>query len=253
MNVVPLAFHTIAGQNTQTRPEQERAEWTLRFMGSIDSGLGASDEALFAAVAAGDERAFAMVVDRHVDAVYNHCLRWLRYRPEADDVTSMTFFEAWRKRDRVRFVDESALPWLLSVATNVARNASRSRRRYDRLLARLPRDDVTPDIADEVVQRVTDKEDAARVAAALRRLGHEDQDVVALCDVSGVSYAEAAAALGIPIGTVRSRLSRARARLRKLLDEPPRDTTLDRRQARMISALQRSAPAGMEVARGEQS
>jgi RNA polymerase sigma factor (sigma-70 family) len=178
-----------------------------------------SDEELFLLVAAGVETAFAEVVGRHVDAVFNHCLRWMGYAAEADDVASMTFFEAWRKRRTVRFVDGSALPWLLGVATNVARNQSRGRRRYERMLARLPSAESAPDVADEAIRNVDGERRAAEIAACVRTLRRDEQDVVALCDMSGLSYAEAAVALDIPVGTVRSRLSRARARLRPLLTE----------------------------------
>jgi RNA polymerase sigma-70 factor (ECF subfamily) len=77
-----------------------------------------SDEELFQVADEGSETAFAEVVGRHVDAVFNHCLRWMGYDSEADDVTSMTFFEAWRKRRSVRFVDGSALPVRLQSASS---------------------------------------------------------------------------------------------------------------------------------------
>jgi DNA-directed RNA polymerase specialized sigma24 family protein len=99
-----------------------------------------SDELLWSQAADGRRVAFGDVFDRHVRAVYRHCRRLSSTVSDAEDLTSLVFLEAWRGRDRVRFVDGSVRPWLLATATNVARNASRARRRYDAVLARLPHD-----------------------------------------------------------------------------------------------------------------
>jgi len=208
-----------------------------------------SDEELFQVADEGAETAFAEVVGRHADAVFNHCLRWMGYDSEAEDVTSMTFFEAWRKRRTVRFVEGSALPWLLVVATNVARNQTRGRRRYERMLAKLPKSESAPDVADEAIRHVDAERKAAKIAACVRTLRRPEQDVVALCDMSGLSYAEAATALGIPIGTVRSRLSRARERLRPMLaelDEPGHSPSIP------SAGCVAGAPRSTSTSRGDQ-
>lgn len=179
-----------------------------------------TDESLWARAVAGDGSAFAAVFDRHADTVHTHCARRAGSWVDAQDLTSLVFLEAWRQRTRVRFVDGSALPWLLVVATNVTRNQTRARRRYARALARVPGDPHAPDIADEAIADIEAEQVAAEVAACIRRLRTDEQDVVSLCDLGGLGYAEAAAVLGIPVGTVRSRLSRARARLRAMLTDP---------------------------------
>jgi RNA polymerase sigma factor (sigma-70 family) len=158
-----------------------------------------------------------LVFDRHVDAVYSHCLRRCASWSEAEDLTSMAFLEAWRIRARVRFVEGSAKPWLLLVATNVARNEARARRRYEHAVSRLPRAESEPDIADEAIRDVDAEQAAQRLTTAMSKLRKSEQDVIALCDLGELSYAEAAGVLKIPVGTVRSRLSRARQRLQKLL------------------------------------
>jgi RNA polymerase sigma-70 factor (ECF subfamily) len=84
-----------------------------------------------------------------------------------------------------------------------------------------------PDFADEVVSRMRDSEQLAAAAAALGRLRAAEREVFALCVWSGLDYAQAAEALGVPIGTVRSRLSRARSRLRELTAEVPRPQEQD--------------------------
>jgi RNA polymerase sigma factor (sigma-70 family) len=151
---------------------------------------------------AGDGEAFGQIFDRHRARLYRHTHRLVPLAADMDDVVAVTFFEAWRRRDSVRFVDGSLLPWLLVTATNAARNVSRSARRYQALLERLP---PTP-----VLHEQSDDDAATR---ALTRLSLADQQVITLCVLEGLSESEAADALGIPIGTVKSRLSRAKSRL----------------------------------------
>jgi RNA polymerase sigma factor (sigma-70 family) len=159
-----------------------------------------------------------VLFDRHANKVYNHCFRRSADWSMAEDLTSVVFLEAWRKRRQLRLHDDSVLPWLLAVANNCLRNAERSRRRYHRLLAKLPRPEDTLSLDAQTSARVDDEVTVRRLLLVLRQLNTEDQEVVALCDWSGLSYEEAATALDIPVGTVKSRLSRARTRLRALID-----------------------------------
>ncbi|WP_162233231.1 RNA polymerase sigma factor [Protofrankia coriariae] len=101
------------------------------------------------------------------------------------------------------------------MATNVVRNQTRAARRYDAALYRLPPAEVEPDPADEVVARLDDEQRMRDILRELAVLNRGERDVVALVAMAGLSYAEAAVALGVPVGTVRSRLARARARLAK--------------------------------------
>jgi RNA polymerase sigma factor (sigma-70 family) len=144
-----------------------------------------------------------------------YCFRRTADWSLAEDLMSVVFLEAWRRRSDVRLVRESALPWLLGVATNVVRNARRSLRRHRAALERLPRER-EPDFAEDVAGRLDDERRMRAVLAAFAALPRREQDVVALCRFAGLSYQEAAVALAIPVGTVRSRLARARARLREL-------------------------------------
>lgn len=169
-----------------------------------------------ARVRAGDPDAFGRLFDDHARAVYNHAFRLTGDWSAAEDVVSVTFLEAWRLRGRVDVEGGSLRPWLLGVATNVARNVNRALRRHQGALARLPPGGVVPDIAEEVAGRVDDDELLASVRVALSALRRSEREVIALCVWAGLGYAEAAQALGVPVGTIRSRLSRARKRLRKL-------------------------------------
>ena len=80
-----------------------------------------TDEQLWRAVVRGDGVAFAAIFDRHGDRVWRHAWRLMQHRQDTEDVTAAVFAEAWRKRSRVRIVDDSVLPWLLATATNCAR------------------------------------------------------------------------------------------------------------------------------------
>jgi RNA polymerase sigma-70 factor (ECF subfamily) len=170
---------------------------------------------LRARIRAGDPEAFRTLFDDHVRSVYNHGFRLTGDWTTAEDVVSLTFLEAWRLRGRLEPDDEagSLRSWVLGIATNVARNVRRAARRHQAALARVPEPDAVPDHADEVAGRLDDRDRVARTVAALATLRTAEREVLALCVWSGLDYAEAAKALGIPIGTVRSRLSRARRRL----------------------------------------
>ncbi|MEV5387088.1 RNA polymerase sigma factor, partial [Streptomyces sp. NPDC052721] len=168
---------------------------------------------------AGEPAAFAELFDSHARGVYNHAFRLTADWSTAEDVMATTFMEAWRLRDRIDAEGDSLRPWLLGIATNTARNQIRSNRRYRRAAvataaAELP----IPDHADEVTTQIDDQR---KLAAALRALGalrRPEREVVALCLGEGLDYEAAAKALGIPVGTVASRLSRARKKLRTLTE-----------------------------------
>ena len=107
----------------------------------------------------------------------------------------------------------SALPWLFGVATNVCRNLNRSSRRRLRLVGKLRDPEPVPDHAALVTERLDAELRMRQVLAAIVRLPAHERDVLALVAWAGLSYEQAAAALAVPVGTVRSRLSRARKRL----------------------------------------
>jgi RNA polymerase sigma-70 factor (ECF subfamily) len=165
-------------------------------------------------VRAGDPAAFGELFDLASRRIYNHAYRLLGDWSAAEDAVSLTFLEAWRSRDRVEPTGDSLLPWLLGIATNVARNTARSRRRHATALARLPELPDEPDFADELAGRLDDASRLEAVQKAMSALRRPEREVVALCIYGGLDYEATAEALGVPIGTVRSRLSRARARLR---------------------------------------
>jgi RNA polymerase sigma-70 factor (ECF subfamily) len=174
------------------------------------------EDSFRARIRAGDPDAFGALFDAHAGAIHRYACRVSGEAATSEDVVAQTFLEAWRLRETVRREGESLEPWLYGIATNVLRNTRRTARRYRTVLERLPAPEPTPDIADEPAARAGQQEELAAARAALKALRPPEREVVALCIWSGLSYAQAAEALGVPIGTVRSRLSRARARLQKL-------------------------------------
>ncbi len=174
---------------------------------------------MHARLRAGDPDAFRELFAAHAQLVYGYAARATGDLSLAEDVVSLTFLEAWRLRGRLRDEGDSPRPWLMGIAVNVLRNTTRAKRRYARAMARLPPREPLPDLADDVVGRMADAERLVAARRALERLRPAHREVFMLCVWSGLGYEEAAAALGVRVGTVRSRLSRARDRLRRLTDE----------------------------------
>ncbi|MEV5841106.1 RNA polymerase sigma factor [Streptomyces sp. NPDC051985] len=172
-------------------------------------------------VRAGESSAFAELFDSYANAVYNHAFRLTADRSVAEDVMAATFLEAWRLRERVDPEGGSLRPWLLGIATNTARNQYRSNRRYRAAAqAAAAAELAVPDHADEVADRIDGRRRLATALTALAALRRPEREVVTLCLGEGLDYEAAAEALGIPVGTVASRLSRARRKLRHLTDAP---------------------------------
>lgn len=163
------------------------------------------DAADWVRVRAGDPVALAALFDRHEARLFRHASRLLTVREDAKDAVTIAFFELWRKRSSVRLVDGSPLPWLLNTVSHTARNLERSSRRYRTLIARAPTRDPREELAGS---------DDSGVLAALKRLPAREQSVVVLRVLEGYPERATAQTLGIPEGTVKSRLARARAKLR---------------------------------------
>jgi RNA polymerase sigma factor (sigma-70 family) len=175
------------------------------------------DQDLWRRSASGDGDAFAEVYRRYADRIYGYCFRRTASWSTAQDLTSVVFLEAWRRRGDVVFDTEgSVVGWLFGVANNVVRNSDRSLRRHRAALLRLPAPEDEPDFADDMAARLDDENRMGRVLAALGELSDGDRELLALAAWSGLNQHQIADALGVPLGTVKSRLSRARDRLTAL-------------------------------------
>lgn len=187
----------------------------------------------------GDREAFAQLYDEFARAVYNHGLRLTGDWSTAEEIMSDTFLTAWRTHERVQEDGGSLLPWLLGIATHKADNARRGARRRQLFLARQPQPRVEEDFAPRTVGRIDDARYLRAVQAALGRLRRQEREVLALCVWSGLDYQQTAEALGIAVGTVRSRLSRARRKLAHLAaeDREPPTARGEMTSAAAIAAL----------------
>jgi RNA polymerase sigma-70 factor (ECF subfamily) len=164
-------------------------------------------------IRSGSRSAMAALFDAHADAVYTYCFRRCAAWDVAEDLTSTVFLEAWRGRDRMVVHNGSLLPWLYGIATNVCRNQARSQRRHLRAVARLPRPLAVADHADEAVSKVDDGHRMRAIHGRIAALSKGDRDVLALVVWEQLDYPSVAAALSIPVGTVKSRMARVRRRL----------------------------------------
>ncbi|MGD0691854.1 MAG: RNA polymerase sigma factor [Acidimicrobiales bacterium] len=165
-----------------------------------------------------DREAFGEIFRRHARAVFAICYWRTGDAAMAEDVTSVVFLEAWRRRDLVVLEQRSALPWLLGVANHTSRNATRSLRRYTQALKRLdghrqlPTDDV-------VIDRIEAETSLKMFNGVVRDLSEQEREIVLLVFWSGLSYEATSVALGVPVGTVRSRVSRTRRKLQLRLGD----------------------------------
>lgn len=180
-----------------------------------------SDERLLHAVRDGDERAFEALYEQHADTIYNYLFRRLADWSEAEDLTAVVFMEAFRRRGDAVVIEGKLLPWLYGIATNVLRNRRRTQWRNRRLLSRLAHEPTEP--VPNLADRIEATERMRSLLEHTKELPRAQQDVLALCVWSGLSYEEAAAALGVPVGTVRSRLARAREALRPSTQDQPHE------------------------------
>ncbi|WP_336923132.1 RNA polymerase sigma factor [Aquipuribacter sp. SD81] len=221
-----------------------------------------SDRELWRRAGEGDGEAFGVLFDRHREPVRAYCARRCGSLDAADDLVSVVFLEAWRRRADVELVHDSVLPWLYGVARRTVQRRTRTTLRHRRLLSRIATEQhgatgvpVTAeaaashaDHADGVAARIDDEAELRRLRSALSRLGRRDQEVLLLCVWQQLDTAAAAVALAVPVGTVKSRLSRARARLRHALDDGGPPGPAPERTHDPVTALLRSTVTAEETA-----
>jgi RNA polymerase sigma-70 factor (ECF subfamily) len=159
---------------------------------------------------------FSMIFDRYFTAIHRYAAA--RLGPTAaDDVAAETFLAAFDQRDRYDLTCPEARPWLYGIVTNLIGRHRRSEIRLYRALSRsVTRDDVA-NHADRVADQVTAEQLHPALARSLAQLSKGDRDTLLLVVCAQLSYTEVARALAIPIGTVGSRVNRARRKLRKTL------------------------------------
>jgi RNA polymerase sigma factor (sigma-70 family) len=164
-----------------------------------------------------DPAAFTEIFDRHFSVIHAYLERRVG-RDRADDLGSEVFRIAFQQRERFAPLRNSVLPWLYGIASNLVHREHRSEARRLRALARLQDERaLTEPTAERAGERVDAEALRKPLFDALSRLEPHDRDVLLLVAWEELSYEEVAEALGIPVGTVRSRLSRARAQVQRAL------------------------------------
>jgi RNA polymerase sigma factor (sigma-70 family) len=161
--------------------------------------------------------AFGVLFERHAREFHRFLSR--RLGELADDLLGELFVTAFERRGMYRAELTDARPWLYGIAANLIRRHHRAEVTHYRALSRIPLAVVSPDSSPAAVASADAAAIRPRLAAALASLKAADRDVLLLLAWSQLDQAEAATALGIPVGTVRSRLHRARHQLRPLLDD----------------------------------
>ena len=192
-----------------TAPPRRRAE---------DQGAAAAclDDAALIERSWREPETFAALYDRHAAPIHRFAGRRLGDQM-ADDVVGETFLAAFRRRKRYDLRRADARPWLYGIAANVIGKHRRAEVRMLRAYARTGADPVAAGHADRVDSQVCAAAVQRDLAAALAGLSAGDRDVLLLIAWADLSYGETAAALSIPVGTVRSRLNRARRKVREAL------------------------------------
>jgi RNA polymerase sigma-70 factor (ECF subfamily) len=173
-------------------------------------------EAIAASLA--DPRAFGVIFERHFGAIHGYLRRRLD-RQLADELASQTFLVAFDRRARFDHRRLDSRPWLFGIATNLARNHRRREIRELRAISELTPDSVLG--LDGVESRIDAERMRGVLAQALADLPSEEADVLLLIAWAELDQSEVADALAIPVGTVKSRLSRARGRLQAVLGLAP--------------------------------
>ena len=195
------------------------------------------DERLVKNAQKGELASFNTLVTRHERAVFNVCLRLLRDAASAEDATQDTFVKAWTSLDQFR--GGVFRPWLLRIASNRSYDIlrARGRRPADSLDAQPY--EIEPEWTSQAPQSehpesfATRRELSFHLERALAALPEDQRLAVILADVQGYGYEEVAAVTGVALGTVKSRISRARARLRQMLRDDPATGELFERYGRL--------------------
>ncbi|MFC6355633.1 RNA polymerase sigma factor [Luethyella okanaganae] len=148
-----------------------------------------ADASLWLEATTGTERSFGILFDRYRTRVFRKAYSQLKSVHDAEDVVAVVFLEAWRSRAKVRIVEGSSLPWLLSVTSYVLLNQTRSTRRWRRLLAALPEPELHADHADQVLERADQSEQLRAVYDAMTSLTSQERSIIDLCVIEELPIA----------------------------------------------------------------
>lgn len=181
---------------------------------------GVTDAELWDRLRQGDQLALGELFDRYADQVHAFAFRRTASWATAEDVVQATFLSTWRRFQRNPpgpLTGPTARGWLLVVAGNECRSLHRAAQRFRSLVDRLPDPQPSADHAADVARRLDDERRMSAIRRAVAKLPRHERETLELVVWSGLTLAEAADALGIPVGTVKARLHRTRRRFPDLL------------------------------------
>lgn len=197
-------------------------------IGTGPPGQPADSDAALIGTSCSRPQAFAAIFDRHADELYRYVVGRIGAQAAAD-VVAEVFVVAFRNRDRYDRDRPDARPWLYGIATRLVAQHRREERRRLRALARIATPGAVEGFEEHATDRVMAQQLHPRLARALRRLPAEDRDLLLLVAWGDLTYQQAGQTLGIPMGTVASRLHRIRRKLRRALsDAGPAGSAEDR-------------------------
>lgn len=189
-----------------------------------------TDMEILSEVSSGNIDAYGKIVSRYNGRLYNFVFRFVSDRETAEDIVQETFLRAFRKRKEYRAIANFST-WLFTIAGNLAKSELRRRKRW-RLFS-LDRDeesDTGMDLPDESFRpdRVAESSMADdQIQDAIAALPENYRQVILLRDVEGMSYQEIAEIIDCPVGTVKSRVNRARLKLQQKLKQEGRDAGIE--------------------------
>lgn len=199
----------------------------------VNSKTGPGDQTdveILSDVAGGDIEAYGHIVNRYKARLYNFVFRFVADRETAEDIVQETFLRAFRKRRDYRAIANFST-WLFTIAGNLAKSELRRRKRWRLFSLHKDEDDAGGfDLPDETFRPDTVTESSiadVQIHNAIRSLPANYRQVVLLRDVEGLSYQEIAEISGCPVGTVKSRVNRARLKLQQKLKNEGRDAGLE--------------------------
>jgi RNA polymerase sigma factor (sigma-70 family) len=159
-----------------------------------------------------DPDAFREIFERHASAVHAYARKRIGMTA-GEEILAQTFLTAFEKRTRFDTSYESARPWLLGIATNIIRHHLREEREHLNALGKIAR--AQPEAPVDDVARLDAQRMKPKLITALLALSDDDRETFLLLALGQLTYEEVASVLRIPIGTVRSRIHRARTHLRE--------------------------------------
>jgi RNA polymerase sigma-70 factor (ECF subfamily) len=203
-----------------------RATGRLTFVsdadGSTDDPTGhAGDDVddIMARVAQGDDSAFATLYDRTSAKVFGLVKRVVRDPAQAEEVSQEVYLQVWRQAGRFDRAAGSGLAWVLTLAHRRAVDRVRSSQAAADRDVRAAERDLVP-VHDQVAEAVEERLEAEQVRRCLERLTQLQRESVTLAYYQGFTYAEVGATLGVPLGTVKSRMRDGLVRLRDCMGVP---------------------------------